>query len=132
MVFAELARMQRLLGGDIDREYCLTRFEDYAKTSEPDLLYNYTKVPTPCPAPAAPWVVCSADGQCVRACVLCSTGATTIKAATRTSAASTGAQRKMRRWDEEARGWRRRGVGGAKTGGGTQLFFIGMPAHSYP
>jgi hypothetical protein len=80
----------------------------------------------------APWVVCSADGQCVRACVLCSTGATTIKAATRTSAASTGAQREMRRWDEEARGWRRRGVGGAKTGGGTQLFFIGMPAHSHP
>ena len=38
------ARFSQLLGGDIDREYCLKLYDTYPKTSEPDLLAGYTKV----------------------------------------------------------------------------------------
>jgi hypothetical protein len=44
-MFAVVARLTALLGGDIDREYCLKMWDGYPKTSEPDLLYGYTKVP---------------------------------------------------------------------------------------
>jgi hypothetical protein len=44
-MFAVVARLTALLGGDIDRDYCLKMWDGYPKTSEPDLLYGYTKVP---------------------------------------------------------------------------------------
>lgn len=43
-MFEAIARCTELLGGDIDREYCLKMWDGYTKTSEPDLLYGYTKV----------------------------------------------------------------------------------------
>lgn len=45
LMYAVVARLTALLGGDIDREYCLKMWDGYPKTSEPDLLYGYTKVP---------------------------------------------------------------------------------------
>lgn len=47
MVFALGVRLSKLLGGDIDREYCLRMWDEgkaYSQTAEPDLLANYTKV----------------------------------------------------------------------------------------
>jgi hypothetical protein len=49
-MFAAAARLTALLGGDIDREYCLKMWDGYPKTSEPDLLYGYTKVRLGSPA----------------------------------------------------------------------------------
>ena len=39
-----VARWSELLGGDIDREYCLKLYDTYPQTSEPELLAGYTKV----------------------------------------------------------------------------------------
>ena len=43
-MFGAAARLQELLGGDIDREYCMKLYDTYPKTSEPELLASYTKV----------------------------------------------------------------------------------------
>ena len=45
-MFAAVARLTGLLGGDIDREYCMKLHDTYSETSEPELLAGYTKVRT--------------------------------------------------------------------------------------
>ena len=52
-MFAAAARLTGLLGGDIDREYCMKLWDQYPKTSEPELLAGYTKVRTDATAPPA-------------------------------------------------------------------------------
>ena len=44
-MFATAVRLTALLGADIDREYCTKLYDTYPKTSEPELLAGYTKVP---------------------------------------------------------------------------------------
>ena len=57
-MFAAVARLTGLLGGDIDREYCMKLHDTYSKTSEPELLAGYTKVRTDPTVPAC--------GECER------------------------------------------------------------------
>ena len=52
-MFSVVAQWSELLGGDIDREYCLKLYDTYPQTSEPELLAGYTKV-SRSPLPLSP------------------------------------------------------------------------------
>ena len=120
-MFAAVARLTGLLGGDIDREYCMKLHDTYSKSSEPELLAGYTKVRTDPTVPASRGVrarrgSASAAGSASPAASPAgrgplltrglrhgSTGATTTLRAARASTGRRALPRTTRRSSEDAR-----------------------------